>query len=288
MGKNRVCELLGIKYPIIQGITTASIELAAAVSNAGGLGTITAQGDDPEVIRERVRKIKTLTDKPFTLNVPIAYYGEASVDRIRIGLEEGCTIFTTSSGNPDITTPFVKRHGAKVMHIVPSVRHALKAEQAGVDAIIASGTEAGGIQSREQTTTLVLIPQVVDAVKLPVIAAGGFADARGLIAALALGAEAIQMGTRFLAVHENAIDDGWRRLVLDANDTVTTLGERGGNPSRFFKREYVESKGLDANRFYLSGQIAGMIKEVCSAADVIQSIVSQTDAVRKRIGDVLP
>ncbi len=246
MKKTRICELLGIKYPIIQGGMSliASAELAAAVSNAGGLGIISPNGSEPdwgkvaENLRSQIRKGKSLTDKPFGVNFPIHVLGQ---DRslLDIAIEEGVPVVTTGAGSPALHTSYLQEHGVRVLHLVASVKHAKGAEKSGVDAVIAEGYESGGINSPDELTTFVLVPQVVDTVSIPVIAAGGICDARGLVAALALGAEGVQMGTVFITTNECIADQDYKDAIVAANDTATIITGRGSLPIRGLKSELV-------------------------------------------------
>ena len=203
MKQNRITNLLGIKYPIIQGgmVWCSGWRLAAAVSNAGGLGLIGAGSMHPEVLQEHIRKCKQATEKPFGVNVPLMY---PQIEEImKIIVDEKVGIVFTSAGNPKSWTPFLKSHGIKVVHVVSSSKFARKCEEAGVDAIVAEGFEAGGHNGREETTTFCLIPQVRRATSLPLLAAGGIATGSGMAAAMALGAEGVQIGTRFAVTNES-------------------------------------------------------------------------------------
>lgn len=318
MKKTRVCDLLGIEYPIIQGGMTwiANAELAAAVSNAGALGIISPNAEmrlDDDItanLRSQIRKAKNLTDKPFGINLPILMPGiEELIDAL---IEEGVKIVTTSAGNPAIHTPRLKEAGVKVLHVVASVRHAKGAERNGVDAVIAEGYEAGGHNGLDELATFVLVPQVVDAVSIPVVAAGGIADARGFVAALALGAEGIQMGTRFVATHECVAHQSFKEAILKATDTGTVTTGRKIGPTRGLKNELtaklqeMESRGASAEELFAfidtgsrsrmgefegelqegeayCGAIAGMIKEIVSAGDVVRSIVEGYDKIATRL-----
>ncbi|MCG0314339.1 MAG: nitronate monooxygenase, partial [Calditerricola sp.] len=203
--KTRVTELLGIRYPIVQGglAYLAYAELAAAVSNAGGLGQITAMTiGDPEALREEIRKVRRLTDKPFGVNFAIGQHGRPYEDLLQVAIEERVPVISVTGGNPTPLVETIKPHGIKVLVLVSSVRQAKKCEEIGVDAVMAVGQEGGGHLGRDDVGTMVLIPRVVDAVSIPVLASGGIGDGRGLVAALALGAEGVEMGTRFIATKE--------------------------------------------------------------------------------------
>ena len=307
MIRSRLCELLGIDYPIIQGGMNwiSNAELAAAVSNAGGLGIISPtagiafDGDVVQNLRDQIRKAKSLTDKPFGVNLVVGI--PELRELLTVVVEEGVKVVTTSAGNPALCTPFLKEAGVKVLHVVASVRHARGAERHGVDAVIAEGYEAGGHNGPDELPTFVLVPQVVDAVSVPVVAAGGIADARGLVAALALGAEGVQMGTRFVATHECVAHPNFKDAIVNAPDTGTVTTGRRLWPARILKGRVAtmlleeESKGVTADELLVligvarsrtgevdgdltegeafCGAIAGMIKEIVSAADVVRSIV---------------
>ncbi|MFY8067982.1 MAG: NAD(P)H-dependent flavin oxidoreductase, partial [Flavobacterium sp.] len=201
---NKITQLFNIKYPIIQGgmIWNSGYKLASAVSNAGGLGLIGAGSMYPEVLREHIQKCKKATDKPFGVNVPMLYPNIEEI--MQILKEEEVKIVFTSAGNPKTWTPFLKENGITVVHVVSSSKFALKAQEAGVDAVVAEGFEAGGHNGREETTTLTLIPMVREQISIPLIAAGGIATGRGMLAAMTLGADGVQMGSRFAASTESS------------------------------------------------------------------------------------
>ena len=317
MKKTRICDLLGIEYPIIQGGMTliASAELAAAVSNAGGLGIINPNaGVAPDAdlranLRRQIEKVKSLTDKPVGVNLALRF--PEVKELIDVVIEEKIPAVTTSAGNPATYTPYLKEAGVKVFHVVASVRHATGAEARGVDAVIAEGYEAGGHNGFDELTTFVLVPQVVDAVKIPVVAAGGIADARGLIAALALGAEGVQMGTRFMVTHECIVHQNVKEAVIGATDTGTVTSGRNFILTRFLKNELaakileMERRGAPAeemasfigtgrarlgqlegdliNGETYAGAIAGMIREVVSAGEIVGRIVEDSEAVLAKL-----
>jgi len=312
--KTRLCELLGIEYPIIQAgmAWVTGAELAAAVSNAGGLGILAAASggraevDWPDNLREQIRKTRSLTDKPFGVNIGMEHPNHKEL--VPIPVEEGVEIVSTAGGSPTLHTGYLKRAGVKVIHAVFSVRHAKKAEAEGVDVVVATGYEAGGVISQDEITTFILVPQVVDAVKIPVVAAGGIADARGLVAALALGAEGVLMGTRFLATHECSAHPDFKQAILRAADTDTIPTGRGSIvEARVLKNDFarqmiemerakmspeelvefigpgrirnalVEGDMKDGSA--LCGSIAGMIKEIVSAGEVVRSLVDGYEAI---------
>jgi Dioxygenases related to 2-nitropropane dioxygenase len=220
---NRICNLFGIQYPIIQGgmVWCSGWRLASAVSNAGGLGLIGSGSMHPEVLREHIQKCKKATDKPFGVNIPLMY---PQIEEImKIVVEEGVKIVFTSAGNPKTWTSFLKQNGVKVAHVVSSAKFAEKCESAGVDAIVAEGFEAGGHNGREETTTLCLIPSVRKATTLPLISAGGIATGAGMMAVMTLGAEGVQMGTRFALTKESSAHDVFKEFCLTLNEGETKL-----------------------------------------------------------------
>lgn len=330
MKKTRICQLLGIEYPIIQApmawITCA--ELAAAVSNAGGLGTLgpeagvktQEESKDLEIVegrlREQIRKVKTLTDKPFAVNFPIGWGKQQIFNerRVAAAIDEGIPVAIVSMGSPEVFTRKFHDAGIKVLHIVISVKQARRAEEAGVNAVVCIGYEAGGHIGADEVPTFVLVPQVADAVKIPVIAAGGIADACGFVAALALGAEGVYMGTRFMATCECNAHPNMKQAVLEANDTATVAFGRQTGISRCLKNDYtachmkMEASGasFDELREYersgddlrgwrrvpiaiiagnithgsaACGAVAGMINEIIPAREVIRRMVEGYKAV---------
>lgn len=235
---NRICQLFGIQYPIIQGgmVWCSGWRLASAVSNAGGLGLIGAGSMHPEVLREHIRKCQVATDKPFGVNVPLMY---PEIDALmNLLVEEGVKIVFTSAGNPKTWTGFLKRHGIKVAHVVSSSKFAVKCEQAGVDAIVAEGFEAGGHNGREETTTLCLIPAVRRATTLPLMAAGGIGTGSAMLATFALGAEGVQIGTRFALTEESSAHENFKQLCLNLNEGDTKLLLKKLSPTRLVKGEF--------------------------------------------------
>ena len=235
---NRICQLFGIQYPVIQGgmVWCSGWRLASAVSNASGLGLIGAGSMHPEVLREHIRKCQSTTDKPFGVNVPLMY---PEIDALmNILVEEGVKIVFTSAGNPKTWTGFLKGHGIKVAHVVSSSKFAVKCEQAGVDAIVAEGFEAGGHNGREETTTLCLIPAVRRATTLPLIAAGGIGTGNAMLATFALGAEGVQIGTRFALTEESSAHENFKQLCLNLNEGDTKLLLKKLSPTRLVKGEF--------------------------------------------------
>ena len=306
--KTRITELLGIEYPIIQGgmAWVAEYNLAAAVSNAGGFGIIGAASAPPEIVKEQIRKCKELTDKPFGVNVMLMNPNAEEVAKIVI--EEGVKAVTTGAGNPAKYIPMWKEAGVKVMPVVASVAMAVMMERAGVDAIVAEGMESGGHIG--QTTTMALLPQVVDAVNIPVIGAGGIADGRGFAAAIMLGAEAVQMGTAFLVAKENIVHENYRNKVIAAKDIDSVVtGTSTGHPVRGLRnhmtKEYLrlEKEGATIEELeqitlgalrravidgdakdgtVMAGQIAGLIKKEATCKEIITSIYNEGVALLNR------
>lgn len=249
---NRVCELFRIKYPVIQGgmVWCSGWRLASAVSNAGGLGLIGSGSMHPDILREHIRKCKAATEKPFGVNVPLMY---PDIDALmQILVEEGVKIVFTSAGNPKAWTGFLKSHGITVAHVVSSSKFATKCEEAGVDAIVAEGFEAGGHNGREETTTLCLIPAVRRATTLPLLAAGGIGTGRSMLAAFALGADGVQIGTRFALTEESSAHENFKQLCLNLNEGDTKLLLKKLAPARLVKGDFVtaveeaEARGASA------------------------------------------
>ncbi len=314
MKKTRLCDLLGIEYPIIQGgmVWIANAELAAAVSNAGGLGLISPtagmnrNGSQVENLKKQIEIARSLTSKPFGVNLPILNNPQIE-ELVATVIDAKVKVVVTAAGNPALYTNRLKEAGIKVLHVVAAVRHAQSAERRGVDAVIAEGYEAGGHNGLDELTTFTLIPQVVDAVKIPVIAAGGIADARGVVAALALGADGVQMGTRFVATYECIAHPNFKEAIVRASDTDTVITGRKIGPTRILKNEvaakllemeaagasveellaFIGSSRSRAGQFegdMVNGQaycgaIAGMIKEIKSVSQVIQDIVTNYETV---------
>lgn len=251
--KNRITELFKIEYPIIQAgmIWASGWRLASAVSNAGGLGILGSGSMYPDVLQEHIRKCKTTTSRPFAVNVPLLY---PDIDKhIRIIIEEGVEIVFTSAGNPKTWTGVLKEKGITVVHVVSSSKFARKAEEAGCDAVVAEGFEAGGHNGREETTTMVLVPAVVKAVKIPVIAAGGIATGRQMLAAMVMGAEAVQMGSRFVASEEASSHIVFKNAVIASQEGDTILTMKQLTPVRLIRNKFyqqvaeAEGKGATVN-----------------------------------------
>ena len=306
--KTEITELLGIEYPVIQGgmAWVADYHLAAAVSNAGGLGLIAAGGAPAEWVREQIRETKKLTDKPFGVNIMLM---NPEADKIaKVILEEDIKVVTTGAGSPEKYMADWKAAGVKVIPVIASVALAKRMERCGADAVVAEGTEAGGHIG--ELTTMVLVPQVVDAVNIPVIAAGGIADGRGMAASFMLGAEGVQMGTVFLASEECKVSETYKKLVVDAKDTdsivtgrftghpcrnvktkfakkLLTFEKDGGTPEEFEEmtvgslRKAVQDGNLEEGSF-LCGAIAGMVKEIKPCRTIIEEINSQAEKLLGR------
>jgi enoyl-[acyl-carrier protein] reductase II len=251
--ENRIAKLFNIKYPIIQAgmIWCSGWELASAVSNAGGLGIIGAGSMYPDILREEIKKCKAATDKPFGVNIPLLY---PDLDKhIQIIIEEKVPVVFTSAGNPKLWTKHLQAQGIKVVHVVSSSKFAAKVEEAGCDAVVCEGFEAGGHNGREETTTFVLIPQVRKATKLPLIAAGGIATGKGMLAAMVLGAEGVQIGSRFVASHESSAHINFKQAVVSAKEGDTLLSMKKLVPVRLLKNEFqqavqeAEDRGASVN-----------------------------------------
>lgn len=308
---NKITELFNIKYPIIQGgmIWNSGYKLVSAVSNAGGLGLIGAGSMYPDVLREHIQKCKKVTDKPFGVNVPMLYPNIEEI--IQIIIEEGVKIVFTSAGNPKTWTNHLKSHGITVVHVVSSSKFALKAQEAGVDAVVAEGFEAGGHNGREETTTLTLIPMVKEQISIPLIAAGGIATGKGMLAAMVLGADGVQMGSRFAASFESSAHDNFKKTILDVKegDTLVTLKELA--PVRLIKNKfyndlqdlYAKCPTVDELKALLGrarakrgmfegdlvegeleiGQIAGLIHEIKSVKDIVQEVTEEFELAKQTV-----
>ena len=305
---NRITALFDIEYPLIQAgmVWNSGWKLASAVSNTGGLGLLGAGSMYPEVLREHIQKCKAATTKPFGVNVPLLY---PDIDKLmQIIIEEGVQIVFTSAGNPKTWTTHLKDHGIKVVHVVSSVKFALKAQEAGVDAVVAEGFEAGGHNGREETTTFTLIPMVKEQVEIPLIAAGGIATGKGMFAAMILGADGVQIGSRFVATPEASSHQAFKDLVVEAKEGATELTLKELAPVRLLKNKfYTDVKRLYENtptKEELSallgrgrakkgmfegdleegeleiGQIAGLIHEIKPAAEVVAEIITEFKAIK--------
>ena len=308
---NKIAQLFNIKYPIIQGgmIWNSGYKLASAVSNAGGLGLIGAGSMYPEVLREHIQKCKKATEKPFGVNVPMLYPNIEEI--INIIVEEGVKIVFTSAGNPKTWTSFLKDKGITVVHVVSSSGFALKAQEAGVDAIVAEGFEAGGHNGREETTTFTLIPMVKEKIKIPLIAAGGIANGRGMLAAMVLGADGVQVGSRFAASVESSAHENFKNKILETNEGETQVTLKELAPVRLIKNKFYQ----DVQDLYAKcptkdelsallgrarakhgmfegdleegeleiGQIAGLIHKIIPAAEIIEEMIIDYNLARKEV-----
>ena len=300
---NRITELFGIKYPIISGgmVWCSGWKLASAVSNAGGLGLIGAGSMYPEVLREHIQKCKAGTDNPFGVNIPlISKYSE---ELIKVVIEENVPIVFTSAGNPKAWTAMLHENKIKVAHVVASTKFALKCQEAGVDAVVAEGFEAGGHNGKEETTTIVLIPQIRKHLAIPLIAAGGIATGEGMLAAFALGAEGVQIGTRFAITKESSANENFKKLCTELNEGDTMLALKKLVPTRLIKNDFYRDVEAAENRGASSeelsellgkgramkgifegdlsageleiGQVSCLINDIPSASEVIHSMINE-------------
>lgn len=312
---NRITELFNIKYPIIQGgmIWNSGYKLASAVSNSGGLGLLGAGSMYPEVLREHIQKCKKATDKPFGVNVPMLYPNIEEI--MNIIVDEGVKIVFTSAGNPKTWTSFLKEKGITVVHVVSSSKFALKAQEAGVDAVVAEGFEAGGHNGREETTTLTLIPMVKENVTIPLIAAGGIATGRGMLAAMVLGADGVQVGSRFAASVESSSHDNFKQTIVDVKEGDTQLTLKELAPVRLIKNKFYN----DVQELYAKcptpeelktllgrarakrgmfegdliegeleiGQIAGLIHDIKPVQQIVDEMMSEFEMARNQVASLL-
>jgi len=288
MRENPVCYLFGIRYPIVQGgmLGVSCPELAAAISNAGGLGMLSGVKAVNE-LRAEIRRTMKLTDKPFGVNLPLHAVKERAVEIAEVLAEEGVKVVATSAGSPQVCTKLLKDAGLVVMHVVSEVAHAVAAEATGVDVVVASGVEGGGFVGRCEITTLVLVPQVVDAVKIPVIAAGGIGDARGFVAVLALGAQGIQMGTRFIATRDCPVAADYKQAIVTAKDNSTEIAGRGQAPVRCFRTESLTAESSNPQKQYPVGQVAGLIQDTPTVAELINSLVKMSTLISNQVTESL-
>ncbi|MCI4443210.1 MAG: nitronate monooxygenase [Lentimicrobium sp.] len=308
---NKIIQLFNIKYPIIQGgmIWNSGYKLASAVSNAGGLGLIGAGSMYPEVLREHIQKCKKATDKPFGVNVPMLYPNIEEI--MKIIVDEDVKIVFTSAGNPKTWTSFLKGEGITVVHVVSSSVFALKAQDAGVDAVVAEGFEAGGHNGREETTTFTLIPMVKEKIKIPLIAAGGIANGRGMLAAMVLGADGVQVGSRFAASVESSAHENFKNKIIETREGETQVTLKELAPVRLIKNKFYEdvqnlySKcptkeelsgllgrarakhgmfegDLDEGELEI-GQIAGLIHEIKPASEIIKEMIADFELAKNDI-----
>ncbi|MFC0777956.1 NAD(P)H-dependent flavin oxidoreductase [Flavobacterium sp. HJSW_4] len=306
---NKITQLFNIKYPIIQGgmIWNSGYKLASAVSNAGGLGLIGAGSMYPEVLREHIQKCKKATDKPFGVNIPMLYPNIEEI--MNIVVDEGVKIVFTSAGNPKTWTSFLKEKGITVVHVVSSSVFALKAQDAGVDAVVAEGFEAGGHNGREETTTLTLIPMVKEKIQIPLIAAGGIATGRGMLAAMILGADGVQVGSRFAASFESSAHNNFKDTIVNTLEGGTQLTLKELAPVRLVKNKFYQDvqelyqkcpskeelvqllgrarakKGmfegdLDEGELEI-GQVAGLIHEILPVEEIVQQMIAEFKVASK-------
>lgn len=314
MKSNRVTELFGIKYPVIAGgmVWCSGWRLASAVSNAGGLGLLGAGSMHPETLIEHIDKMNAATSKPWGVNVPLMY---PEIDRLMdILIRKGVKIVFTSAGSPKKYTDMLHQSGITVAHVVSSSKFAKKCEEAGVDAVVAEGFEAGGHNGREETTTMALIPQVREAVSLPLIAAGGIGSGRAMLAAMALGAEGVQIGTLFAVSRESSASEAFKQLCVELGEDGTMLALKKISPTRLIKNELyakiaeAESRGAEADelRQLLGhaaskrgifegdltngeleiGQIVGAIREVKPVAEIMDDIITDFEETKRRLAEI--
>jgi enoyl-[acyl-carrier protein] reductase II len=305
---NRIVKLFGIRYPMIQAgmVWVSGGKLAAAASNAGALGLIGAGSMKPDLLKHHIAKAQSLTTKPLGVNLPLLYHGIE--EQIAVCLDAGIRIFFTSAGSPKKYTPMLKSHGSIVVHVTSTPDLAKKCEDAGVDAVVAEGFEAGGHNGRDEITTMVLIPEVVDAVKIPVIAAGGIADGRQMAAAFALGADGVQVGSRFAATVESSAHDNFKQAIVQASPTATMLAMKKTVPVRLLKNQFFEEisdlelRGASADELNAHlgkgrakagmldgdldqgeleiGQVSGMIRDIPTCQELVTRMILEYDRAR--------
>jgi enoyl-[acyl-carrier protein] reductase II len=312
--QNRITKLFNIKYPIIQAgmIWCSGWRLASAVSNAGGLGIIGSGSMYPEVLKEHIQKLKASCQNPFAVNIPLLYPNID--DHIQIIINEKVPIVFSSAGNPKKYTGLLKDHGIKVVHVVSSTKFALKSQEAGVDAVVAEGFEAGGHNGREETTSLVLIPQVAQALNIPVIAAGGIATGKAMLAAFSLGAEAVQIGSRFVCSEESSAHLAFKQKVIETHEGQTALTLKELAPVRLIKNEFFQQvkeaydKGADTETLKellgrgrakkgmfegdLSegeleiGQVSGLINNILPASVILKQIIDEFNIAKNELSQI--
>ena len=313
MSINKIVKLFGVKYPIIQAgmIWCSGWELASAVSNSGGLGIIGSGSMYPEVLKKHIRKCKKATNNPFAVNLPLLYPN--AKEHIETIIKEGVPIVFTSAGNPNTWTKELKSHNIKVVHVVSSVKFALKAESCGVDAVVAEGFEAGGHNGREETTTLCLIPDVANKVNIPLIAAGGIVDGKSMLAAMLLGADAVQMGTRFVACKESSAHENFKKMVVEAKEGDTKLTLKELTPVRLLNNEFYQElvdlykqhptkdilmNKLGRGRAKLGmfegdlingeleiGQASSQLNNIFSASEIIEQVLNEFSSYKNQINN---
>jgi enoyl-[acyl-carrier protein] reductase II len=311
----KVTELFNINYPIIQAgmVWVSGWKLASAVSNEGGLGLIGSGSMKPDLLREHIQKCKAATDKPFGVNIPLLR-GDAE-ELVMVTIEEGVKIVFSSAGHPGKFIKLLKENDMKVAHVIPSVKHALKAEEVGCDAVVGEGVEAGGHNGINETTTISLIPQLVDALKIPVIAAGGIADGRGILAALSLGAEGVQVGTRFATTVESSAHPNYKQKVVEAKDDGTVLAFKKIGLVRMLKNDFAnralkaENEGWDESKLkellgskrerlgifegdesegeLEAGQSSGLVKEILTVKELFKKLLSEISEAKKKNDSLL-
>jgi len=295
--KNILCQSLNIRYPILMGgmLRVGRARLAAAVSEARGLGILGAGGWTKDELRDQIAALRKRTAKPFGVNIPVR--SPRSSELIEVALEQKVPVVTTSAGDPGRYTEALKKAGIYVLHVVPTVEHARKAQGAGVDAIIAEGFESGGFVNSEEVTTFILVPQVIEAVRLPVLAAGGIGNGRGLAAALALGAVGVQAGTRFLASEESEVTPAYKKALLLARDTDTVVVCDESMARRELKDELLDRATLSLNAgagkneawpTRSAGEVAGLIHEILPVKEIIVRMVQEARDILQGLGDLLP
>lgn len=312
--KTKITELLNIEYPIIQAgmVWVSGWKLASAVSNCGGLGLIGSGSMKSDLLREHIQKCKSATNKSFGVNIPLLR--KDADELVNVCLDEGIKIFFTSAGNPKTFTPMLKEKGCTVIHVVANLKYALKAQESGCDAVVGEGVEAGGHNGADQITTFVLIPQLVDALKIPIIAAGGIADGRGILAALALGAEGVQIGTRFAATVESSAHENYKRRIIEAKDNDTILAFRKIGLVRMLKNDFAfraikaedecwdeiklkELLGSKRERAGIfegdevegemeAGQVAGLIKDIPTVKELMERLIKETTNALESFGKI--
>lgn len=311
--QNKITQLFGIQYPIVQGgmVWASGWRLASAVSNAGGLGLIGAGSMYPEVLKEHIEKCKKATDKPFGVNVPMLY---PDIEQLmQIIVDQGIKIVFTSAGNPKTWTTFLQEKGITVVHVVSSVKFALKAQEAGVDAVVAEGFEAGGHNGRDETTTMVLIPSVKEKINIPLIAAGGIATGRAMLAAMVLGADGVQVGSRFVASPEASSHTIFKQWVVNAQEGDTHLTLKELAPVRLLKNKfysdvqaaYAQGASVEELKALLGrgrakkgmfegdteegeleiGQVSGLIHDIKPAAQIVNDLMAEFHAAKAEIQD---
>ena len=308
--KTKITQLFNIEYPIIQAgmVWVSGWKLASSVSNEGGLGLIGSGSMKPDLLREHIQKCKAATSKPFGVNIPLLRCDADEL--VRVTIEEGVKIVFSSAGHPGKFIKQLKENDIKVAHVIPSVKHALKAEEVGCDAVVGEGVEAGGHNGINETTTLSLIPQLVDAVKIPVVAAGGIADGRGILAALSLGAEGVQIGTRFAATVESSAHQNYKQKVVDAKDDGTVLAFKKIGLVRMLKNDFAdraikaESEGWDESKLkellgskrerlgifegdqvegeLEAGQSSGLVNEILTVKEVFNKLLNEISEAKQR------